>query len=164
MQEARANAVEKMAKCSTQNPSPKPNPDNSFATINNESEIQGVEEHVKIQKDIVVAHWDPGLYESKLWPLTCLFGVSFGALHLVPSNTVFPTIIELWLWRVSVFLSIVSMPVFMHVEKVVVALFVTIWRLLSAVFINLRSAISIITYVGGILFMFCPELLDKCFC
>lgn len=119
MQGARANAVETMAKRSAQDLGPNPNPDNSFATTNNESETQDVEEQIKIRKDIVVAHWDPGLYKSKLWPLTCLFGVSFGALHLVSWNTVFPTIVELWLWRVSAFLSIVSMLVFMHFEKVV---------------------------------------------
>ncbi|WEW61298.1 hypothetical protein PRK78_006788 [Emydomyces testavorans] len=69
--------------------------------------------------EIVVAHWDPHLYRSKIWPLTCLFGVSFGALHLISWNSVFPTTVEMWLWRVSAFVSILSMLVFMHFEKVV---------------------------------------------
>ncbi|RAH44994.1 uncharacterized protein BO95DRAFT_482862 [Aspergillus brunneoviolaceus CBS 621.78] len=71
------------------------------------------------KKEIVVAHWDPDIYRSKLWPLTCLFGMSFGALHLVSCNDVFPTTVELWLWRIAAFVSMGSMLVFMHFEKVV---------------------------------------------
>ncbi|KAG0645627.1 hypothetical protein D0Z07_8460 [Hyphodiscus hymeniophilus] len=74
---------------------------------------------VRKGKEVVVAHWDPGLYHSKLWPLICLFGASFGALHLISWDTVFPTKVELWLWRVSALVSIFSMLVFMHFEKVV---------------------------------------------
>jgi hypothetical protein len=70
-------------------------------------------------KEIVVAHWDPGLYRSKLWLVICLFGASFGALHLISWYTVFPTKAEAWLWRGSALVSIVSMLVFMHFEKVV---------------------------------------------
>jgi hypothetical protein len=70
-------------------------------------------------KETVVSHWDPELYHSKIWPLICLFGVSFGALHLISWNTIFPTIIELWLWRVAALVSIFSVLVFMHFEKVV---------------------------------------------
>lgn len=120
-QEARAHAVEMMAKRSTQdsNPNPNLNPDNPPTTTNNKGGMQDVEEQVRVRNATVVAHWDPDLYKSRLWPLTCLFGVSFGALHLVSWNTVFPTTIELWLWRAAAFLSIVSMLVFMHFEKVV---------------------------------------------
>ncbi|RAK75789.1 uncharacterized protein BO72DRAFT_487276 [Aspergillus fijiensis CBS 313.89] len=71
------------------------------------------------KKEIVVAHWDPDIYRSKLWPLPCLFGMSFGALHLVSWNDVFPTTVELWLWRIAAFVSMGSMLVFMHFEKVV---------------------------------------------
>ncbi|PYI25935.1 hypothetical protein BP00DRAFT_467496 [Aspergillus indologenus CBS 114.80] len=71
------------------------------------------------RKEMVVAHWDPDLYRSRLWPLTCLFGMSFGALHLVSWNDVFPTTVELWLWRIAAFVSMGSMLVFMHFEKVV---------------------------------------------
>lgn len=72
-------------------------------------------------KDIVVANWDPELYRSKiLWPITCLFGASFGALHLISWNTEFPTLVEQWLWRAAALASIVSMLIFMQFEKVVV--------------------------------------------
>ena len=71
-------------------------------------------------KDIVVAYWDPDVYHSKvLWPMICLFGASFGALHLIAWNTLFPTSVEQWLWRVAALVSIVSMLVFMQFEKVV---------------------------------------------
>ncbi|KAL8912807.1 MAG: hypothetical protein Q9171_002265 [Xanthocarpia ochracea] len=71
-------------------------------------------------KETVVAHWDPEVYHSKiLWPLNCLFGASFGALHLICWDTQFPTYVELWLWRASGIASIVSMLVFMQYEKVV---------------------------------------------
>ncbi|KAL8693051.1 MAG: hypothetical protein Q9224_003834 [Gallowayella concinna] len=71
-------------------------------------------------KATVVAHWDPKVYHSKtLWPINCLFGASFGALHLISWDTQFPTLFELWLWRASGIASIVSMLVFMQFEKVV---------------------------------------------
>lgn len=34
-----------------------------------ESEVQLPQEQTKTRKDIVVAHWDPELYKTKLWPL-----------------------------------------------------------------------------------------------
>ncbi|KAK6528139.1 hypothetical protein TWF281_009390 [Arthrobotrys megalospora] len=67
----------------------------------------------------VVAHWDPDLYGSWLWPLICLFGASFGALHLISWETHFPTFVELWLWRASAIASIVSLLIFMHYPRVV---------------------------------------------
>ncbi|EFE32173.1 uncharacterized protein ARB_01064 [Trichophyton benhamiae CBS 112371] len=70
-------------------------------------------------RDIVVAHWDPDLYGSKIWPLACLFGASFGALHLISWHGTFPSIAELWLWRASGLASIGSLLVFMHFPKVV---------------------------------------------
>jgi hypothetical protein len=90
-------------------------------------EITTIEEHgqdledikLAIRKEVVLAHWDPELYRSKIWPLICLFGVCFGAIHLVSWNTVFPTVVEMWLWRASAFVSIGSMIIFMHFEKVV---------------------------------------------
>ncbi|KAJ5825331.1 hypothetical protein N7474_002469 [Penicillium riverlandense] len=85
-----------------------------------EDDIQRFEgPQFEIRKEVVLAQWDPRLYKSKLWPLTCLFGSSFGALHLACWNTVFPTLAEMWLWRVSALVSILSMLVFMHFEKVV---------------------------------------------
>jgi len=70
-------------------------------------------------KETVVAYWDPEIYHSKMWPITCLFGISFGALHLINWYTHFPTQIELWLWRIAAIVSIVSMLIFMQYEKVV---------------------------------------------
>jgi hypothetical protein len=70
-------------------------------------------------KERVVAYWDPHVYHSNIWPLTCLFGVSFGALHLISWHTVFPTFVESWLWRAAAITSIVSMLIFMQYEKVV---------------------------------------------
>ena len=69
---------------------------------------------------IVVACWDPKVYHSKLlWPVICVFGASFGALHLISWYTVFPTPLEQWLWRVAALVSIFSMLIFMQFEKVV---------------------------------------------
>jgi hypothetical protein len=70
-------------------------------------------------KEIVVAFWDPELYHSNIWPITCLFGVSFGALHLICWNTVFPTLFEQWLWRAAALTSIFSMLIFMQFKKVI---------------------------------------------
>ncbi|KAJ5135558.1 uncharacterized protein N7515_004836 [Penicillium bovifimosum] len=122
-----------------------PSPENPYATAVSEREAQDVEGQTEIRKEIVVAHWDPDLYRSKIWPLTCLFGVSFGALHLVSWNTTFPSIVELWLWRVSAFVSIVSMLIFMHFEKVVVRWdgVLTIFSLSSPVFYLLSRVVMI---------------------
>lgn len=79
-----------------------------------------IESSKMVTKETVVANWDPELYRSKtLWPITCLFGASFGALHLISWNTEFPTRTEQWLWRAAAIASIVSMLVFMQFEKVV---------------------------------------------
>jgi len=70
-------------------------------------------------KEIVLAYWDPEVYHSKtLWPVICLFGASFGALHLISWTAVFPTLVELWLWRAAALVSIFSMLIFMQYEKV----------------------------------------------
>jgi len=69
--------------------------------------------------ETVVAYWDPQVYHSKIWPFTMLFGASFGALHLINWNTVFPSVTETWLWRGAALTSIVSMLVFMQYKKVV---------------------------------------------
>jgi len=74
---------------------------------------------IQLPKERVVAHWDPRLYRSKIWPLICVFGISFGVLHLSCWNTIFPSTFEMWLWRGSAFASILSMLIFMHFEKVV---------------------------------------------
>lgn len=81
---------------------------------------EDLEEGYTPAKKIVVAYWDPELYHSKtLWPIICLFGASFGALHLLSWYTVFPTLLEQWLWRAAALVSIFSMLIFMQFEKVV---------------------------------------------
>ena len=71
-------------------------------------------------REIVVGYWDPEVYHSKLlWPVICLFGASFGALHLLSWDTVFPTPVEQWLWRAAALSSVFSMLIFMQFEKVV---------------------------------------------
>ncbi|KAF3929040.1 hypothetical protein ABW20_dc0102698 [Dactylellina cionopaga] len=78
-----------------------------------------VGEQVNHKGETVVAHWDPDLYGSKLWPLICLFGASFGGLHLISWETHFPTFVELWLWRAAAIASIISLLIFMHYPRVV---------------------------------------------
>ena len=85
----------------------------------NES-VEDIKEERAPTKRVVVAYWDPELYHSKtLWPIICLFGASFGALHLLSWHTVFPTSLEQWLWRAAALVSIFSMLIFMQFEKVV---------------------------------------------
>lgn len=103
--------------------------------------------------EIVVGYWDPELYHSRiLWPVICLFRVSFGALHLISWNTVFPTHVESWLWRVAALVSIFSMLVFMQFEKVILRWGgpLTIISLLSPVLYLL----SRIVMIGGVIAAF----------
>ncbi|CAD0083767.1 unnamed protein product [Aureobasidium vineae] len=73
------------------------------------------------EQETVLAHWDPELYHSRfLWPLCCLAGISFPALHLISWNSAFPTLIETWLWRTATIASMVSMLLFMQFERLVV--------------------------------------------
>ena len=84
-----------------------------------DNEIRALESQFPESKEIVLSYWDPDIYHSKLWLAICCFGASFGALHLISWHTAFPTIIEMWLWRGAALLSIFSMLIFMHFEKVV---------------------------------------------
>lgn len=73
------------------------------------------------EQETVLAHWDPDLYHSRImWPLCCLAGLSFPALHLISWNSAFPTLIETWLWRTATIASMTSMLLFMQVERLVV--------------------------------------------
>ena len=75
---------------------------------------------ITLEKEIVLAFWDPEVYHSRiLWPIICLFGSSFGALHLISWNSTFPSQVEQWLWRAAGLVSVISMLVFMQFEKVV---------------------------------------------
>ncbi|KAF1817886.1 uncharacterized protein K489DRAFT_138471 [Dissoconium aciculare CBS 342.82] len=69
--------------------------------------------------EIVLGHWDPQLYHSKLWPIAILVGISFPALHLISWGAEFPTMVESWLWRVAALTSICGMLIFMQFERVV---------------------------------------------
>ncbi|EKV16271.1 NAD-specific glutamate dehydrogenase [Penicillium digitatum] len=155
VQEARTRARNGL----TQTPIAQPPPE---ATVN-ESRIRDLEDPYESRKDIVVAHWDPDLYRSKIWPLACLFGISFGALHLVSWNTMFPSIVELWLWRASAFVSIVSMLIFMHFEKVVLRWdgFLTIFSLSSPIF-YLLSRIVMMTEAFAVLRAADPVIYESC--
>lgn len=75
---------------------------------------------LKPTDDIILAHWDPDLYHSRMWPVTCLFGISFPAIHLISWDATFPTIFELWLWRGAAISSMVTMLFFMQFERIVV--------------------------------------------
>jgi hypothetical protein len=72
-----------------------------------------------IQNEIVLGHWDPELYRSKIWIFICVFGMSFRALHLISWNTAFPTIVEQWLWCGTALALIVTLLIFIHSKKVV---------------------------------------------
>lgn len=56
----------------------------------------------------VITEWDSGLYMTKWWPLICLMGTSFGAVHMIAWYSVFPTVWELWLWRASALVSVLT--------------------------------------------------------
>ena len=105
------------------------------------------------KREIVVACWDPEVYHSKLlWPITCLFGASFPALHLISWYSQFPTFVEQWLWRIAALVSITSMLVFMQYEKVVLR-----WGGLLTI-ISLASPMlylfSRIVMIGGVIAAF----------
>jgi hypothetical protein len=70
-----------------------------------------VEEIVKaphVEWTKVITEWDANLYMTKWWPLLCLLGASFGAIHLLSWSSRFPTVVEVWLWRGSAVVSIVT--------------------------------------------------------
>ncbi|KJX98045.1 hypothetical protein TI39_contig443g00009 [Zymoseptoria brevis] len=66
----------------------------------------------------VITEWDDSLYMTKWWPLVCLLGASFGAVHMVSWNAIFPTRVELWLWRMSSLGSVVFGLITMHFKKI----------------------------------------------
>lgn len=66
----------------------------------------------------VITEWDSGLYMTKWWPLICLIGASFGAVHMIAWYSVFPTSMELWLWRASALVSVAMSILIMQFRKV----------------------------------------------
>jgi hypothetical protein len=92
----------------------------------------------------LISHWDPDLYRSKLWPVTCLFGISFGALHLASWNIPFPTVYEQWIWRVSAIVSMVAMLVFMQFQKVILR-----WRDPVTIICTISVMLYLLSRVGA---------------
>ncbi|KAI5199721.1 hypothetical protein E4T39_06083 [Aureobasidium subglaciale] len=90
-----------------------PSPNTEYTCLHSEQSYH--------EQQTVLANWDPELYRSRLlFPLCCLAGVSFPALHLLSWNSNFPTILETWLWRTSTIASMLSMLLFMQFERLVV--------------------------------------------
>ncbi|KKY25955.1 hypothetical protein UCDDS831_g01804 [Diplodia seriata] len=65
---------------------------------------------------MIITQWDRDLYFTRWWPLICILGASFGAIHLVSWNSTFPTPFERWLWRSSALISVVTSIVCMQFE------------------------------------------------
>lgn len=97
----------------------------------------------------LISHQDPELYHSKLWPVSCLFGISFGALHLASWDITFPTIYEIWIWRVSAIVSMVAMLVFMQFQKVVLR-----WRDPVTVICMISAGLYLFSRVGAMVEVF----------
>ncbi|KAI0867414.1 hypothetical protein GGS24DRAFT_299312 [Hypoxylon argillaceum] len=84
-----------------------------------QAEIPGVKSGgFDLTDNKVVTEWDDALYMTRWWPVVCLLGCSFGAVHLISWNATFPTVIELWLWRASSVGSIATALVTMQFKRV----------------------------------------------
>ncbi|KFA51527.1 hypothetical protein S40293_06338 [Stachybotrys chartarum IBT 40293] len=84
--------------------------DSSSADANVEAQVSNstkVQQH-RADNAKVITEWDASLYMTRYWPLLCLLGASFGAVHLVSWDSAFPTTVELWLWRSSALMSVVT--------------------------------------------------------
>ena len=73
---------------------------------------------VSVEDSKVITEWDANLYMTRYWPLICLLGASFGAIHLISWDTTFPTTMELWLWRVSALVSVATSVLCMQFRSV----------------------------------------------
>ncbi|KAI8722591.1 hypothetical protein NCS52_00403200 [Fusarium sp. LHS14.1] len=71
----------------------------------------------QVEDTNVITEWDASLYMTRYWPLLCLLGASFGALHLISWVSVFPSKVEIWLWRISALISVVSAVLCMQFRK-----------------------------------------------
>lgn len=101
------------------------------------------------RKEKTLAHWDPQLYHSRfLRLLCCLAGISFPALHMISWHSIFPTLIETWLWRVSALVSMATMLFFMQFEKIVVS-WRDPWLYLQLTSLLLYLATRVIMLVGA---------------
>lgn len=79
-------------------------------------QVHTLHQEVEEESD-VITEWDSGLYMTRWWPLICLMGASFGAVHLIAWNSVFPTSLELWLWRSSAVISVATSILCMQFRK-----------------------------------------------
>jgi hypothetical protein len=65
----------------------------------------------------VITEWDANLYMTRYWPLLCLLGASFGAIHLISWVSSFPSETERWLWRIGALVSVVTSVLCMQFRK-----------------------------------------------
>lgn len=72
----------------------------------------------EIEEDVnVITEWDTNIYMTRYWPLLCLLGASFGAIHLILWISSFSSEAERWLWRTSTLVSVVTSVVYMQFRK-----------------------------------------------
>ncbi|KAJ4065559.1 hypothetical protein NW756_005760 [Fusarium oxysporum] len=71
----------------------------------------------EVEVDNVITEWDSSLYMTRYWPLLCLLGASFGAIHLISWTSSFPSEAERWLWRVSALVSVITSVICMQFRK-----------------------------------------------
>lgn len=72
----------------------------------------------EIEVDVnVITEWDVNLYMARYWPLLCLLGTSFEAIHLISWVSSFPSEAERWLWRTSALISVVTSVACMQFRK-----------------------------------------------
>ncbi|KAF4500795.1 hypothetical protein FAGAP_2994 [Fusarium agapanthi] len=71
----------------------------------------------EVEADNVITEWDSSLYMTRYWPLLCLLGASFGAIHPISWTSSFPSEAERWLWRVSALVSVITSVVCMQFRK-----------------------------------------------
>ncbi|KAK8164189.1 hypothetical protein IWX90DRAFT_415979 [Phyllosticta citrichinensis] len=70
----------------------------------------------KTDATVIITQWDKDLYLSRLWPLICILGAAFGGIHLISWNSIFPTLLERWLWRASALISVATSIICMQFE------------------------------------------------
>ena len=87
-----------------------------FGGIKSSENLSKRLESIVTEDSMIITQWDEALYFSKLWPLICLLGAAFGALHLMSWNSTFPTTFERWLWRSSALASVVTSILCMQFE------------------------------------------------
>ncbi|KAF4336401.1 hypothetical protein FBEOM_9734 [Fusarium beomiforme] len=69
---------------------------------------------METEVDNVITEWGSSLYMTRYWPILCLLGAFFGAIHLISWNSSFPSQAERWLWRVSALVSVITSDICMQ--------------------------------------------------